>query len=41
MLKQTHDNLEKLKIPVWLWMTFGDHLSPIMILSAILDGSHY
>ena len=36
MLKQASERSEKLKIPVWLWMTLDDHLSLAFILLAIL-----
>ena len=35
------ENSEKLKIAFWVEGTFGDHLLLVIILSAILDGSHY
>ena len=34
-------NLEKLKIPVWPQMTFGNHLWSYTILMAIFNDSHY
>ena len=35
------ENSEKLKIAFQMEQTVGDHLSLVIILSAILDGSHY
>ena len=39
--KWTLENLEKVKIPVLMEITFGSHLWSVVMLLAILDGGHY